>query len=179
MFPNTLILLALAATGLCQSDSPRTVYLTSTQDPKFVIVPKARTAGSALVVQQTTSSSTQTWLLTAPSNSTSIRLASTTLCIDAGPRSGWKDMALLYVRECAAVGTANEQQTWITMADGRIALAASSGTRLCVDLQYIKAVQNNPVGMYNCAGLGNIGAQDKGLNWPMVDFKSSQSAWTA
>lgn len=31
----------------------------------------------------------------------------------------------------------------------------------------MKAVQNNPVGIYDCAGLGNIGAADKGLNWPL------------
>jgi len=91
--------------------------------------------------------------------------------MDAGPKSGWKDMALLYVRECATTGS-SEHQTWVAMADGRIALAASSGTKLCVDLQYIRAVPNNPVGLYNCAGLGNTGAKDKGINWPLLDAKA-------
>jgi len=50
MFSKMLLLLALAATSLSQADSPRTVYITSAQDAKYVIVPKERTAGSALVV---------------------------------------------------------------------------------------------------------------------------------
>lgn len=86
--------------------------------------------------------------------------------MDAGPKSGWKDMALVSLRECAPKA---ESQTWIAMADGRIALEASVGTKQCLDLQYMRAVENNPVGMYNCAGLGNIGAKDKGINWPLKD----------
>lgn len=43
------------------------------------------------------------------------------------------------------------------------------GVEECVDLQYMRAVENNPVGIYNCAGLGNIGAADAGLNWPLLD----------
>ena len=39
----------------------------------------------------------------------------------------------------------------------------------CVDLQYMRATPNNPVGLYNCQGLGNIGAADKGINWPLVN----------
>lgn len=39
----------------------------------------------------------------------------------------------------------------------------------CLDLQYMRATENNPVGLYNCAGLGNIGAADKGINWPLID----------
>jgi len=50
MFSTILLLLALAATILSQADSPRTVYITSAQDGKYVVVPKDRTAGSALVV---------------------------------------------------------------------------------------------------------------------------------
>jgi hypothetical protein len=114
--------------------------------------------------QSTTSTPEQSWYIKAPNNATSIQLASTTLCMDAGPKSGWKDMANIYLRECVA---GSEQQTWNAMADGRIALAASSGTQQCVDLQYLRATQNNPVGLYNCAGLGNTGAADKGINWPL------------
>ncbi len=43
----------------------------------------------------------------------------------------------------------------------------------CVDLQYMKATENNPVGLYSCAGLGNTGAGDKGINWPLVNFTTT------
>lgn len=33
----------------------------------------------------------------------------------------------------------------------------------------MRATQNNPVGFYTCAGLGNTGAADKGINWPLVN----------
>ncbi|EUC46975.1 hypothetical protein COCMIDRAFT_35414 [Bipolaris oryzae ATCC 44560] len=131
---TTIILgLALAVTSLAQApEGHRTVYITSAQDANFVVVPKSRTAGAPLVVQSLIKSPSQTWYLAAPSNGTSIQLASTTLCMDAGPKSG-------------------------------------TGTKQCLDLQYIRAVENNPVGMYNCAGLGNTGAKDKGINWPLKD----------
>jgi hypothetical protein len=86
--------------------------------------------------------------------------------MDAGPKSSWKNMANIYLRECT---TGNEQQTWNAMADGRIALAGSSGTQQCIDLQYLRATPNNPVGLYDCAGLGNSGAADKGINWPLLN----------
>ncbi|KAF1833977.1 hypothetical protein BDW02DRAFT_579960 [Decorospora gaudefroyi] len=162
---TTLLALALAATSLAAPpEGYRTVYMTSAQDQKYVVVPKSRTAGATLVVQRLTNTPTQTWYLKSPSNATSIQLADTTLCMDAGPPSAWRDMANIYLRECVA---GSEQQTWNAMADGRIALAASGGTQQCVDLQYLRAVPNNPVGLYNCAGLGNIGAADKGINWPL------------
>ncbi|KAH6881711.1 hypothetical protein BKA58DRAFT_433488 [Alternaria rosae] len=165
MLTTTLIALALAAIGLSQApEGYRTVYITSAQDAKFVVVPKSRATGATLVVQTLTSTPAQSWYIKSPNNATSIQLASTTLCMDAGPKSGWKDMANIYLRECVA---GSEQQTWNAMADGRIALAASTGTQQCVDLQYLRAVQNNPVGLYNCAGLGNTGAADKGINWPL------------
>lgn len=85
--------------------------------------------------------------------------------MDAGPKSAWKDMANIYLRDCAD----NEQQRWLAMVDGRIAVQASAGTQQCIDLQYLRATQNNPVGLYNCAGLGNTGAADKGINWPLLD----------
>jgi hypothetical protein len=51
MLATTFIFVALAATGLAAPpEGYRTVYITSKQDTKFVIVPKARTAGSTLVV---------------------------------------------------------------------------------------------------------------------------------
>lgn len=79
------------------------------------------------------------------------------------------------------------------MADGRIALEASPGTRKyseyivkrrrefgandkkedCIDLQYLRATQNNPVGLYNCAGLQDSGAADKGINWPLVNVTTA------
>jgi hypothetical protein len=33
----------------------------------------------------------------------------------------------------------------------------------------MRAVENNAVGLYTCAGLGNTGAADKGINWPLVN----------
>lgn len=42
-------------------------------------------------------------------------------------------------------------------------------TEECVDLQYMRATANNPVGLYSCAGLGNTGAGDKGINWPLLN----------
>ena len=51
MLATTVIGLALAATGLAQApEGYRSVYITSKQDAKFVIVPKTRTAGATLVV---------------------------------------------------------------------------------------------------------------------------------
>ncbi|KAF2845032.1 carbohydrate-binding module family 13 protein [Plenodomus tracheiphilus IPT5] len=162
MLTVTLVTLALAATSFAQiPDGYRRVYITSKQDTKFVIVPKGRTAGNTLVVQSLTSKPEQQWYIKA--NQTSIQLADTTLCMDAGPKSGWKDMANVYLRECADT----EQQKWVAQADGRISLQASTGTQQCLDLQYLRATQNNPVGLYNCAGLGNTGAADKGINWPL------------
>jgi hypothetical protein len=43
----------------------------------------------------------------------------------------------------------------------------------CLDLQYLRATQNNPVGLYDCAGLGNSGAKDKGINWPLKDVPAT------
>jgi hypothetical protein len=46
-----IIAFALAATGVAvPPEGYRTVYITSKQDTKFVIVPKGRTAGNTLVV---------------------------------------------------------------------------------------------------------------------------------
>jgi hypothetical protein len=46
-------------------------------------------------------------------------------------------------------------------------------TEQCIDLQYLRAVQNNPVGLYNCAGLANSGAADKGINWPLANVTTA------
>lgn len=92
-------------------------------------------------------------------------------------------MALLTLAEC---DEASVSQTFNAMEDGRIALDASTSPRKqkkgtperaeantrteeCIDLQYMQAVPDNPVGLYDCAGLGGIGAEDAGLNWPLVD----------
>lgn len=102
--------------------------------------------------------------------------------------AAWKDMASISLKEC---DDAADGQKWVVMADGRIALELSSPrkhspngklknisiipvlisqkTEECIDLQYMRATANNPVGLYSCAGLGNIGAADKGINWPLVN----------
>lgn len=80
----------------------------------------------------------QQWLLK-PGNTT-IQLVDTTLCLDAGAKSksdpvfttkqnltpspaNWKDMGSLYLQTCT---NSTDAQKWNVMADGRIALAASS-----------------------------------------------------
>ncbi|KAF2646606.1 hypothetical protein P280DRAFT_416063 [Massarina eburnea CBS 473.64] len=167
MLATSLVALALAATGFAQTTIPdgyRKVYITSMVDTKYVVVPKGSPAanGQTTVVQTLTSKPEQHWYITA--NSTKVYLAANTaLCLDAGPKTAWKDMANVYVNTCA--DTAPGQQ-WTAMADGRIAVTGSSPQE-CLDLQYMKATQNNPVGLYSCAGLGNIGAKDKGINWPL------------
>lgn len=118
--------------------------------------------------QTLTSKPEQVWYIKA--NQTKIQLADTTLCMDAGPKNSWKDMANIYLRECS---DSEAGQKWMAMADGRIALEQSPGTQQCIDLQYLRAVQNNPVGLYNCAGLGNTGAADKGINWPLLNVTSA------
>lgn len=51
MLAASLVLLALAATGLAQvPEGYRAVYITSNVNPKFVVVPKARTSGSTTIV---------------------------------------------------------------------------------------------------------------------------------
>ena len=51
MFTASLILLALAATGVAQApEGYRTVYMTSMVDTQYVIEPIAAEAGSGLVV---------------------------------------------------------------------------------------------------------------------------------
>jgi len=51
MLGTSVILLALAATGLAQApEGYRKVIITSNVNTKFVVVPKARTSGSTTVV---------------------------------------------------------------------------------------------------------------------------------
>jgi hypothetical protein len=51
MLVTSLLLSAFVATGLAQApEGYRTVYITSMVNNKFVVVPKARTAGSTLVM---------------------------------------------------------------------------------------------------------------------------------
>lgn len=91
-------------------------------------------------------------------------------------------MGNIYLNDCVA---GSVSQMWNVMADGRIALVASSPRESpisasrwnetdvrveeCMDLQYMIAKANNPVGLYSCAGLQNSGAADKGINWPQVN----------
>ncbi|KAF2278007.1 uncharacterized protein EI97DRAFT_449399 [Westerdykella ornata] len=172
MFAASLLTLALAATGLCQVTAPegyRTVYITSMVDAKFVVVPKAPVKnGTTLVVQTRTNKVDQQWYIKA--NSTKIQLATTNFCLDGGPKSNWKDMASIYLTDC---NETSDSQKWFAMADGRIAIEKSPAPQQCIDLQYMRATQNNPVGFYSCAGLGNTGAKDKGINWPLVDVTTA------
>ncbi|KAK4183638.1 hypothetical protein QBC35DRAFT_518096 [Podospora australis] len=177
--PNLVVLALLAATGLAQNvtapEGYRTVYITSAVDAKFVIVPKAplpAKAGGSIVVQTRNNKTEQQWYLKdGPGGK--IQLAGSTLCIDAGAKSNWKDMGNLSLKECSDTEPA---QKWDVMADGRIALQDSPKPRKdninkeqCIDLVYMRATANNPVGLYTCAGLGNTGAKDKGINWPLVN----------
>ncbi|KAF2651091.1 carbohydrate-binding module family 13 protein [Lophiostoma macrostomum CBS 122681] len=164
MLATSLLFVALAATGFAQAPAGyRTVYITSNVDTKFVVVPKGRTAGSTTVVQTLTSKPEQQWYI--KGGNSSVQLAGTQLCLDAGAKSNWKDMGNIYIQTCDATVAG---QQWNVQADGRIALTASSPQE-CIDLQYMRATQNNPVGLYSCAGLGNTGAADKGINWPLVN----------
>ncbi|ETS74272.1 hypothetical protein PFICI_14138 [Pestalotiopsis fici W106-1] len=165
MFTKALFLLALGATSFAQTIPAgySKVYITSAVDAKFVIVPKSAANGSTVVVQTLTNKPEQQWYI--QKGNTSIQLADTALCLDAGTKSNWKDMANIYLQPCS---NTEAGQQWVAMTDGRIALAASSPQE-CVDLQYMRATANNPVGLYSCAGLGNTGAADKGINWPLVN----------
>ncbi|PKS05465.1 hypothetical protein jhhlp_008842 [Lomentospora prolificans] len=166
MLTSTLLFAALAAVGLAQdAEAPeaRKVYLTSMVDAKFVVTAAGTTAGSALVVQTQSEAPEQHWLLT--EGASTLQLADSTLCVDGGAKTNWKDMGTLTLEECEE---GKESQQWTVMEDGRIALTASSPQQ-CLDLVFMRAVPNNPVGLYSCAGLGNTGAADKGINWPLVD----------
>jgi len=157
------IVLLLAAAGV--ADVPagyKKVYITSMVNPKFVVQPKAAKTGSTVVVQTLTSKAEQQWYI--KDGASKIQLADTTLCLDAGAKTAWKDMAAIYVNECSDTA---DGQKWTVMPDGRIAVTASTPQQ-CIDLQYMRATANNPVGLYSCAGLGNTGAKDKGINWPLA-----------
>ncbi|KAI1391339.1 carbohydrate-binding module family 13 protein [Hypoxylon trugodes] len=163
-----LLMLAFAATGFAQApEGYRTVYITSMVDSKFVVVPKSAASGSTVVVQTGTQKPEQQWYL--KTGSSKIQLAGTgNLCLDAGAQSNWKDMASISLKECSDT---EDGQKWEVKEDGRIALEKSTPQE-CIDLQYMRATENNPVGLYSCAGLGNTGAADKGINWPLVDATS-------
>ncbi|KAI0171965.1 carbohydrate-binding module family 13 protein [Hypoxylon sp. FL1284] len=164
MYAASLLMLAFAATGFAQApEGYRTVYVTSMVNSKFVLVPKSPAAGSTLVVKTGAQTPEQQWYIT--SGNTKVQLAGTTLCLDAGAKTNWRDMANIFINECSDEA---DSQKWVAMEDGRIALEMSSPQE-CLDLQYMRATENNPVGLYNCAGLGNVGAADKGINWPLTD----------
>ncbi|PVH70059.1 carbohydrate-binding module family 13 protein [Cadophora sp. DSE1049] len=172
MWTSSLFVLALAATGLAQVNTTlpagyRKVYLTSMQDKKFVIVPKTPVKiGTTLVVQTLNNKPEQQWYIKDGNVTGKIQLADTTFCMDAGAQSNWKDMGPVSLQTCSDTAVA---QQWVVMTDGRIALAPSPKPQQCLDLQYLRATANNPVGLYTCAGLGNTGAADKGINWPLLN----------
>ncbi|KAI2471884.1 carbohydrate-binding module family 13 protein [Annulohypoxylon bovei var. microspora] len=164
MLATSFLMFAFAATGLAQvPDGYRAVYITSMVDAKFVLVPKTSTSGSTLVIKTGAQAPEQQWYIT--SGNTKIQLAGTELCLDGGEQANWKDMANIYIKECSDTA---DSQKWVAMPDGRIALELSSPQE-CLDLQYMRATENNPVGLYSCAGLGNTGAADKGINWPLTN----------
>ncbi|KAI1081508.1 hypothetical protein F5B20DRAFT_536246 [Whalleya microplaca] len=164
MLMTSFFVLAFAATGLAQvPEGYRTVYVTSMVDSKFVLVPTSPTSGSTLVVKTAANAPEQQWYI--KDGNTKIQLADTTLCLDGGAQANWKDMANIYVNDCSDT---EDGQKWVAMPDGRIALELSTPQE-CLDLQYMRATENNPVGLYSCAGLGNIGAADKGINWPLTN----------
>ncbi|KAI0881133.1 ricin B lectin domain-containing protein [Annulohypoxylon maeteangense] len=164
MLTTSLLMFAFAATGIAQApEGYRTVYITSMVNSKFVLVPKTATSGSTLVIKTAAQTAEQQWYI--GSGNTKIQLAGTELCLDGGEKANWKDMANIYIKECSDTA---DSQKWVAMPDGRIALELSSPQE-CLDLQYMRATENNPVGLYSCAGLGNTGAADKGINWPLAN----------
>ncbi|KAF2010707.1 carbohydrate-binding module family 13 protein [Aaosphaeria arxii CBS 175.79] len=167
MLTAALFILSVAGLGLSQApEGYRTVYITSMVDTKYVVVPAAPSppkSGNTVVVQTLNNKPEQQWYLKA--DASKIQLAATQLCLDAGEKSNWKDMGKIWLKDCSDTV---EGQQWNVMADGRIALVKSSPQQ-CIDLQYMRATPNNPVGLYACAGLGNTGAKDKGINWPLVN----------
>lgn len=128
MLVTSVLLLALAGTGLALATPPagyRAVYITSNVNTKFVVVPKAPAkAGSTLVVQTLTSKPDQQWWL--QNGKTRIQLVDTTLCMDAGAKSAWKDMANIALAECSDT---SDGQKWEVKADGRIAVDLSPAPR--------------------------------------------------
>ncbi|KAK4224061.1 hypothetical protein QBC38DRAFT_538695 [Podospora fimiseda] len=183
MLTTSILTLALVATGLAQVVVPegyQKFLITSAVDAKFVIVPKAPLppkSGGTIVVQVRNDKPEQHWYLT-NSNSSRIQYSGTNLCLDAGAKSNWKDMGTIWLKDCSETEVA---QRWSVLADGRIALQESPKPRKpitdnmwrdaeqCIDLVYMQARANNAVGLYTCAGLGNTGAKDKGINWPLVN----------
>ena len=161
-----MLIASLAGAGIAQEVPAgyRKVYMTSMVNTKFVIQAKAPVkAGTTTVVQQAANTVAQQWILKSGTGS-KIQLANTTLCMDGGPKANWKDMGKIYLNNCSDTEAA---QKWNVMADGRISLEAFPSE--CIDLVYMRATAGNDVGLYACAGLGNTGAKDKGINWPLVN----------
>jgi len=133
MLTTSLLLLTLSSLGLSQVVAPtgyRAVYITSKVDTKYVVSAKTPVkAGNNIVVQtQAANKPEQQWWLTATSGDSKIQLVNTTLCLDAGAKSAWKDMANVYLKDCTA-DVADPSQLWDVKADGRIALKASTSPR--------------------------------------------------
>ena len=127
MLPTSILVVALATLGLAQVTPPagyRKVYMTSNVNAKFVVQGKTSAKGATLVVQTLSSKPEQQWWL--QNGKTKIQLVDTTLCMDAGAKSAWKDMAPISLQECADTA---DGQKWEVKADGRIAVDLSPAPR--------------------------------------------------
>ncbi|KAF8851813.1 hypothetical protein BDZ45DRAFT_730668 [Acephala macrosclerotiorum] len=149
MLANTVIMLTLAATGFSQVPAGyRTVYLSSMVNTKLVIAPKNPVkSGTTIVVQTLNNKPDQQWYLN-DGNST-IRLAATTFCLDAGAKR------LLRDRSRTTMGCYGRRQDY-----------SCSIKSLRVHRPSIHEGHCEQPGLYSRAGLGNIGAKDTGINWP-------------
>lgn len=88
MLASTCLLLTFAATAFSQAQpaGTRKVYITSNVDAKYVVVAKTPVkSGTTTVVQTLSSKIEQQWYIQA--GNSSIQLANTTLCMDAGAKS--------------------------------------------------------------------------------------------
>ena len=133
MYFPSLLALGLASTALGQVTPPagyRKVYITSNVNAKFVVEPKTPVkAGVQLVVNTLANKPSQQWWL--QNGKTRIQLVDTTLCIDAGAKANWKDMARLTLSECAETV---DGQKFEVKADGRIAVDLSAAPRMFFSL---------------------------------------------
>ena len=159
MWAPSIAILAFAAAGFAQvPEGYRTVYISTMVDSKYVIVPKASKAGGTVVVYAscrpvlnladlagkrapTSPSSSGTSRPAHPRSSSPTRrsawtrvprVSAVTACNKTISvltiAANWKDMGTLYLQTCSDTADA---QKWTVMADGRIALTASSPRKSC------------------------------------------------
>ncbi|KAL7625731.1 hypothetical protein AAE478_004954 [Parahypoxylon ruwenzoriense] len=138
MLRTSLIALALAATGLAQTEKPEgysQVVITSSWDEKFVLQPVApANAGSGIILATRKDTGEQQWWL--QNGNTKIQLANTTLCLDAGTNHANGNP--LTVAACA---DDLASQKWVYNTDKQIVLD-QTGAKLCADL-YMGSVRDN------------------------------------